>query len=114
VLPAGAQTQVDPSDLAQNVLIRVDRALADYRGSSDPEFHAWIKTILRNQAIDVLRARTSEVLFEASEERLTSIDQRSTTSLSSVPSTGISPVTRGYVRREPVDVSGVKIQALTR
>jgi RNA polymerase sigma-70 factor, ECF subfamily len=66
LIPTAAHHQVDPSDLAQNVLIRIDRSLTEYRGTSEPEFHAWIKTILRNQAIDVLRAKDPEVSFDAS------------------------------------------------
>lgn len=65
VIPAGTHPHVDPSDLAQNVLIRVDRSLGDYRGSSEPEFHAWIKAILRNQAIDTLRGANPEIPFDA-------------------------------------------------
>lgn len=63
LVPQGAH--VNPSDLAQNVLLRVDRSLGDYRGSSEPEFHAWIKAILRNQAIDTLRGANPEVPFDS-------------------------------------------------
>lgn len=64
LIPHNGHPQVDPSDLAQNALLRIDRSLAEFRGSSDPEFHAWLKAILRNQAIDYLRGENSQVRLD--------------------------------------------------
>ena len=44
----------DGSDLTQATLLRVAKSIADYRGSCDPEFKAWIRQILRRQAIDMI------------------------------------------------------------
>lgn len=54
-LPAGAYGRIDPSEITQSALVRVINSLADFQGTSDQEFCAWIRTIVRNLAIDILR-----------------------------------------------------------
>jgi len=54
-VPSGSQRQLDGSDLTQSVLLRIAMSLADFRGTTDPELRAWIRSIVRHQSINLLR-----------------------------------------------------------
>ncbi len=49
------RSKVDESDIAQQTLVQAVNGLADFRGSSDAELVAWLKTILSNHMKHVVR-----------------------------------------------------------
>lgn len=49
------QSKIDPSDLAQLTLLRAYEKQDQYRGSSDAERAAWLRTILSNLIADAVR-----------------------------------------------------------
>ncbi len=48
-------TRVDESDIAQQTLVLASQGLENFRGSSEAELLAWLKTILSNQLKHVIR-----------------------------------------------------------
>jgi RNA polymerase sigma-70 factor (ECF subfamily) len=45
----------DASDVAQKSLMAVCQNIGDFRGTTEAEFHAWLKAIVKNKAFDVER-----------------------------------------------------------
>jgi RNA polymerase sigma-70 factor (ECF subfamily) len=54
-LPQCLQARLDSSDLVQETLLRAFQQFGQFAGSTDAEFVAWLKEILRNQVIDATR-----------------------------------------------------------
>lgn len=50
------RAKVNPSDIAQQAMLRMVEGLADFRGASTQEFYAWLNTILRNELHSTRRA----------------------------------------------------------
>ena len=46
---------MDESDAAQEVLVRVHAAFAEFRGTTEPEFLGWLRTILGRTLADAAR-----------------------------------------------------------
>jgi RNA polymerase sigma-70 factor (ECF subfamily) len=72
---------VDPSDVAQEVLLRAIQAIGQYRGTTETELRSWLRTILLNTIKDQYRAfsgptrdvnleRSLEAALERSSARL--------------------------------------------
>jgi RNA polymerase sigma-70 factor (ECF subfamily) len=62
---------VDPSDVAQEVLLKAIEALHQLRGKTDPELRAWLRRILANTLTDQCRlysAKARDVNLERSLE----------------------------------------------
>jgi RNA polymerase sigma-70 factor, ECF subfamily len=49
------QAKIDPSDLVQEVCLQVHRDLPKFRGQSEGEFLAWLRTILASKGANVER-----------------------------------------------------------
>lgn len=49
------RSKVDESDIAQQTLVQAVQGLEDFRGSTDAEIVAWLKTILSNHLKHVVR-----------------------------------------------------------
>jgi RNA polymerase sigma-70 factor, ECF subfamily len=59
-LPGNLRGQVDPSDVVQNTLLKAHEHFGQYRGASEAELAAWLRSILRNAMIDAVRRVTRE------------------------------------------------------
>jgi RNA polymerase sigma-70 factor, ECF subfamily len=73
-LPRGLQAKIDPSDLVQQTLLKAHHNRDQFRGRSEPERVAWLRTILANTMIDAARkfapkARERELSLEVSLEQ---------------------------------------------
>jgi RNA polymerase sigma-70 factor (ECF subfamily) len=53
-LPAALKPGFDPEDVAQDVLLAVHRALAEFRGCDSRSFHAWVFRVGENRIRDLL------------------------------------------------------------
>lgn len=49
------QRRADASDIVQQTQLEAFESIRDFRGSSEPEFSAWIKTILRHRVSNAVR-----------------------------------------------------------
>ena len=49
------QAKADPSDLAQETCLQAARDFPQFRGSTEGEFTAWLRMILANRGMDMLR-----------------------------------------------------------
>ncbi len=58
-LPAGALDKVDPSLMAIETLVQAALRREQFRGASEQEFWAWLRTILVRQVMDGLRRSES-------------------------------------------------------
>ncbi len=81
-LPHELQGKLDPSDLVQQTLLKAHQYGDTFRGSSDAEHVAWLRTILANTMADAtrkfapkagMRERSFEVGLEQSSNRLEAI-----------------------------------------
>jgi RNA polymerase sigma-70 factor (ECF subfamily) len=54
-LPASLRGQFDPSDIVQQTLLQAHRKREQFRGRSEGEYLAWLRTILARQLADVAR-----------------------------------------------------------
>jgi len=97
------QARIDPSDLAQQTLLKAHEKQDQFRGKTDAERAAWLRTILANQMADALRtfrrqqgARelSIEKALEESSARLDAwlAAERSSPSLSSIAACCLEPV----------------------
>ena len=81
--PGPLQHKVDASDVVQDVLLQAVNALPQFKGSSDPEFEAWLRAILANKLADAARhfgrkkrdAGLEQSFRQGLEESARSIDQ---------------------------------------
>jgi RNA polymerase sigma-70 factor (ECF subfamily) len=55
-LDAGLRTQFDPSDIVQQTLLRAHERFSQFRGRSDGEFRAWLRSILARCLSDAARS----------------------------------------------------------
>jgi RNA polymerase sigma-70 factor (ECF subfamily) len=76
-LPQHLQTQLDSSILVQETLLRGFRQFRQFVGTTDAEFAAWLREILRDQIVDVTRQH-SQTIREVRCERLPDMDSRDT------------------------------------
>lgn len=88
------KTKVDPSDIVQETFLEAHRSFASFRGESEAEFSAWLRTIvgrrvahlvrryLRNQGRDVRREQMLDLTLNESSQ----IIERSLAAIQSSPS----------------------------
>lgn len=74
----------DASDIVQQTELEAYRAIADFRGNSEPEFSAWIKQILRRNVSNLVRDNWAAKRDQRREQYLDNTDQ-------SVSLTWVSP-----------------------
>lgn len=55
VIPKSRRAQLGASDLVQETLLKAQRGFHDFRGSTESQLAAWLRTILRRTLIDDLR-----------------------------------------------------------
>jgi DNA-directed RNA polymerase specialized sigma24 family protein len=76
------QARIDPSDLVQQTLLKAHEKQDQFRGGTDAERAAWLRTILANQMADALRKfhrqqgareRSIEEALDASSARLDAV-----------------------------------------
>jgi len=53
--PMGLQGQVDPSDVVQETLCRAHQKVSQFRGQTEGELAAWLRSILLNHLAEALR-----------------------------------------------------------
>jgi len=64
-LPLALRAKVGPSDIAQETAIDAHRDFPRFRGATEEEFFAWLRTMLQHNVTDVVRR------FELSQKRAT-------------------------------------------
>jgi RNA polymerase sigma-70 factor (ECF subfamily) len=64
------QAKVDPSDVAQEALLKAHQALGQFRGRTDAEMAGWLRQILANALADALRRYTTGARDVAQERSL--------------------------------------------
>jgi len=97
-LPVSLRTKVGPSDIVQETAIDANRDFLRFRGTTQEELYAWLRTILQNNVRDAVRR------FEMSQKRsakreasLSVVVDRS--GISTLQSAG-NPPDRSAIRRE--------------
>jgi RNA polymerase sigma-70 factor, ECF subfamily len=90
------RTRVSPSDVIQETFFEAHRDFVQFRGTTTPEFLAWLRKILVNNLCRVveqhLLAEKRDVRREVSLERLATALEQSTARLEAIiPDPGISP-----------------------
>jgi RNA polymerase sigma-70 factor (ECF subfamily) len=96
--------RMNPSDLVQETMLAAHRDFAKFRGSSEPEFLAWLRQVLINclhHAVEVhLRAKKRDVRREVPIEQISAALDRSAMSFSQMlADRGCSP-SASFARRE--------------
>src|SRR5262249_37176668 len=56
-LGADLRGTIDPSDVVQETLLRAQQKQEQFRGATDADLGAWLRRILSNRLIDLLRSR---------------------------------------------------------
>ncbi len=59
-LDAHLRGQIDPTDIVQQTLVKAHQKRDQFRGQSEPELAGWLRQILSNTLIDVLRKHQRE------------------------------------------------------
>jgi RNA polymerase sigma-70 factor (ECF subfamily) len=71
-LDPAMQAKVDPSDVVQDALLKAHQAIEQYRGKTEEEFTAWLRSILSRSLADAVRKllRRREDLDQSLEDSL--------------------------------------------
>jgi RNA polymerase sigma-70 factor (ECF subfamily) len=102
------RARVSPSDVVQETFFEAHRDFPQFRGSTTPEFLAWLRKILVNNLCRVveqhLLAEKRDVRREVSMERLATALEQSTARLEAIlPDPGTSP--SGNLQRRETEVA---------
>lgn len=65
-------TKVDTSDLIQQTMLEAHRGFEKFRGNSDGEWLAWLRQILQNNTVDLIRHYKGAAKRDVSRERIAS------------------------------------------
>ena len=90
-LGSSVRRREDADDLVQQTLMAADQEFASFRGSSEPELTAWIKTILKRKTIALLRRHSAQQRDVAKERSMDDFDSGASISWFSPASRGPSP-----------------------
>ena len=101
-LPLSMRAKVGPSDIVQETAIDAHRDFLRFRGTTQEEFYAWLRTILQNNVMDAVRR------FEMAQKRAARreesinvvVDRRG---VSVLPAGGNTP-DHSAIRREDADL----------
>jgi len=105
-LPLSMRAKVGPSDIVQETAIDAHRDFLRFRGTTQEEFYAWLRTILQNNVMDAVRR------FEIAQKRAARreesinvvVDRRG---VSVLPAGGNTPDHSAIRREDAVLLSGV-------
>lgn len=110
-LPAALSRKLDPSDVVQQTLLRACRGWDHFRGSTDPELAGWLRQVLRNTLVDVIREYGGPTR-DANLER--SLDATLADSSAAIDRLAASSVGRDVARRDEVARLLAALEALPR
>jgi len=105
-LPLSMRAKVGPSDIVQETAIDAHRDFLRFRGTTQEEFYAWLRTILQNNVMDAVRR------FEIAQKRAARreesinvvVDRRG---VSVLPAGGNTPDHSAIRREDAVLLAGV-------
>jgi RNA polymerase sigma-70 factor (ECF subfamily) len=55
-LDSRLQAKCDPSDVVQDALLNAHKSIEEFRGTTEPEFKAWLRKILANTMMNTIQA----------------------------------------------------------
>ncbi|HXY34044.1 MAG TPA: sigma-70 family RNA polymerase sigma factor [Planctomycetaceae bacterium] len=93
------------ADVVQSAQLEAMRDLAAFRGSSDAEFRAWLRHILRNNVLDLRRARGRRIPRAADQPALVDkqVDVNDRSPSSQVSAGELGDKLRAAIEKLPVD-----------
>jgi len=101
-LPQSLRAKVGPSDIVQETAIDAHRDFPRFRGTTQEELYAWLRTILQNNVIDMVRRFELAQMRTAKREAGLSVivDRRG---ISALPAGSTTP-DHSAIRREDADL----------
>jgi RNA polymerase sigma-70 factor (ECF subfamily) len=99
-LPRRLRSKVDPSDMVQQTLLKAYQKLGQFRGKSDEELSAWLRTILANVLKDAVGAYATGRRNVAQERSLEWAVEESSARIEAWLSADQSSPSESVVRRE--------------
>jgi RNA polymerase sigma-70 factor, ECF subfamily len=94
----GLQAKLDPSDVVQQTLLKAHQNREQFRGNSEAELAAWLRSILARQLADVVR--TFDPLRDGRERSLEAALEQSSARLESWLAAEDTPPCKKFERQE--------------
>jgi RNA polymerase sigma-70 factor (ECF subfamily) len=111
-LDKSLQSKLDPSDLVQETYLAVYRDFPQFRGQSEPELAAWLRSIMANVCLKVVRAYKGTQRRSVSREQEFADDlNRSSAALAGLAAP-VSTPSRSAIRREAAVLLADKLAEL--